>query len=154
MDELSRLVSITPIICSPSSAFAHEEVFGIVDVFVRSRLDSVYDLANGSLALRSLPWPIPCSSDTYARFQVDQDGTGDVSRVIRLIEEHIFPVPTLCRKVLQIPILAYAMLLAQLLPKLTTNCKMTTISMRLRARTSTSGSRRTHCCCRTGRPEP
>jgi hypothetical protein len=71
----------------------------------------------------------PRSSYTYAGFQVDQNSPRDVSRVIRLIEEHIFPVSALCRKVLEIPILAYTMLLAQLLPELTTNCSETPISI-------------------------
>ena len=39
-----------------------------------------------------------------------------------LVEEYIFSVPALGRKVLEIPILADAVLLTQLLPELTANC--------------------------------
>jgi hypothetical protein len=58
---------------------------------------------------------------TYTRFQVDENRSRDISRVVRLVEKHVLPVTALCRKLLQIAILTYAMFLAQLLPELTSN---------------------------------
>jgi len=38
-----------------------------------------------------------------------------------LVEKNVLAVSTLSRKLLQVPVLAYSMFLAQLLPKLTPN---------------------------------
>ena len=59
---------------------------------------------------------------THTRLQVYEYGSGDVSRIIRLIEEDILAVTALGRKVLQVPILANSVLLTELLPELTSNC--------------------------------
>lgn len=44
------------------------------------------------------------------------------AHVIYLIEEYVLPITAFCRKILQIAILIYSMLSAQLLPELTANC--------------------------------
>ena len=38
--------------------------------------------------------------------------------MVYLVKENVLPVSTLCRKIFKIPVLAYAMLLTKLLPKL------------------------------------
>ena len=39
----------------------------------------------------------------------------------KILEKHILPIASLCRKLLQVAILTYPMLLAQLLPELTSD---------------------------------
>ena len=59
-----------------------------------------------------------------AGFEVDQDGSGDVSRVVALVIEDVFAVTAFGRKVLEVPVLVDAVLLAQLLPELATDCAL------------------------------
>jgi hypothetical protein len=56
---------------------------------------------------------------TYSWFEVDQDGPWNVACVIALVVEHIFAVAAFCGKVLEVPVLTDAVLLAKLLPELT-----------------------------------
>jgi hypothetical protein len=59
------------------------------------------------------------NGDTYSWFEVDQDGPWDVARVVALVVEDIFAIATLGRKILEVPVLTDAVLLAKLLPELT-----------------------------------
>jgi hypothetical protein len=56
--------------------------------------------------------------ETHARLQVDQDSSRNVAGVVALVIKYVFSVAAFRRKVLEVPILADAMLLAQLLPEL------------------------------------
>jgi hypothetical protein len=56
---------------------------------------------------------------TYSWFEVDQDGSWDVACVVALVVEDIFAVAAFCGKVLEVPVLTDAVLLAKLLPELT-----------------------------------
>lgn len=60
---------------------------------------------------------------THPRFQVDQDGPRNVSRVVALVVKHVLAVAALGGKVLEVAVLADAMFLAELLPKLAANWK-------------------------------
>lgn len=55
---------------------------------------------------------------TYSRFQINQDGSGDVSRVVALVVEDIFAVAALGRKIFEVSVLADAVFLTELLPEL------------------------------------
>lgn len=57
----------------------------------------------------------------YTRFEIDQDRSWYVSSVVALVEEDVFSVAALCRKVLEVSILSYPVLLTELLPELTAN---------------------------------
>lgn len=57
----------------------------------------------------------------HSWFEINQDRSRDISRIIALIIKHILTVPSLGRKVLQVPILADAMLNTKLLPELASN---------------------------------
>jgi hypothetical protein len=72
------------------------EVLRVVDVLVGARLDAVDD----------------------AVLEVEQDGARDVARVVGLVEEDVLTVATFGREVLQVTILVYAVLEAELLPEL------------------------------------
>jgi len=99
VDQLSRLISISPVVCCTHPILPNEKVLGVVDVFVGARLDTIYD----------------------TRFQIYQNRSRNVSRIVGLVEEDIFAVTALCRKFLQVTILTDPMFLAQLLPELTSN---------------------------------
>lgn len=58
---------------------------------------------------------------THSGLKIDQDGPGNVSSIVALVEEDVFAIATLSREVLQVSILADAMLLAELLPELAAN---------------------------------
>ena len=115
------MISISPVVCSSHAIFANEEVLGVVYVLVRTSLDSIDDLDIAELALAHPIGAPAYMVDTHTRFQVDQDRSGDISRVIRLVEKYILPVTALCRELFQVAILTYAMFLAELLPELTSN---------------------------------
>ncbi len=88
---------------------------------------------------------------THARLQIDQDGPGDVSRVVALVVEDILAVAAFCREVFEVPVLADAVLLAQLLPELAADFWLSVPQ----PSTPPGGSTRalvTDCCCRIGRP--
>ena len=99
MHRLAGLVSITPVVAGTYAALSNEEVFRVVDVLVRAGLDAVDD----------------------AWLEVDQDGPGDVSGVVALVEEDVLAVAALARKVLEVAILVDAVFLAKLLPELAAN---------------------------------
>lgn len=99
VDQLSCLISISPVVGCTHPILPNEKVLGVVDVFVGARLNTVDD----------------------TRFQIYQNRSRDVSRIVGLVEEDIFAVTALCRKFLQVTILTDPMFLAQLLPELTSN---------------------------------
>lgn len=99
MYSFSILVSITPIVSGAGTALSNVEVLGVVNVLVGA---SLYAIDNAWL-------------------QVYQDGSGNVSSVVTLVVEDIFPVPTLRREILEITILVDAVFLTELLPKLAAN---------------------------------
>lgn len=76
------------------------EIFRVVNVLVGTVLDRI----------------------EYSRLQVEQYSSGDVASVVRLIEENVFSVAALSRKVFEIAVLADAMLLTKLLPELLADC--------------------------------
>ena len=57
MHALARGVAGTPIVTSADTIFAHVEILGIIDVLVRSRLNTIDDLIirQGDPALQSFP---------------------------------------------------------------------------------------------------
>lgn len=97
---LAGLVSITPVVAGTYTALSNEEVFRVVDVLVRAGLDAVYD----------------------AWLEIDQDGSGDISGIVTLVEEDVLAVAALARKVLEVAILVDAVFLAKLLPELAADC--------------------------------
>lgn len=81
-----------------------------------------------------------------------------------LVEENILPIAALGRKVLEVAVLADAMLLAELLPELTAHCSTDRVSVSDAVVECRSVGRdvwyiagkqwveeRTHRCCRIGR---
>lgn len=61
-------------------------------------------------------------SHTYSGLEVYQDSPGNVAGVIALIVEYILAIAAFGCKVLEVTVLTNTMLLAKLLPKLTTDC--------------------------------
>lgn len=59
-----------------------------------------------------------------AGFQVDEDCPWDVPCVVALVEEDVFPVTALRRKILEVSILPNAVFLAKLLPELASNWEL------------------------------
>jgi hypothetical protein len=116
MHQLSCLVPIAPVVAGSNAALANVEVLGVVDVSVRARLYSVDDLGKIS---QFLSGGSITNGDTYSWLEVDQDGPWDVARVVALVVEDIFAIAALRRKVLEVPVLTDAVLLAKLLPELT-----------------------------------
>jgi hypothetical protein len=122
---LSGLIPIAPVVRGADAVGADIEVLRVVDVLVGPRLDAVDD----------------------ARLEVDQDGPRDVPRVVALVVEDVFAVAAFGREVLEVAVLVYAVLLAELLPELAAD-----FTPRSVAGFRVYGSRRTtYCCCRTGR---
>jgi len=60
-------------------------------------------------------------SITHARLQINENGPGDVTRVIALVVKDILAVAALGCEVFQIPVLTDPMFLTQLLPELAPN---------------------------------
>lgn len=137
---LACLVTITPVVARTETALAHVEVFWVVYVPVWSGLDGIDD----------------------SGFEIDQDGPGNVSRIVALVKEDIFTVAAFGRKVLDGSVLADAMLQTKLLPELASDLRMLEETARPAAgcRGARLGEGRlprrvesgTHCCCRTARP--
>jgi hypothetical protein len=75
------------------------EVFRVIDVLVWTGLDCVED----------------------SRFQIQENGARNITSIVRLVEEDILSVSTLCRKVFKVAILIDTMLLTKLLPELRSN---------------------------------
>lgn len=90
MDGLSRLVSITPVVTSANAALANVKVLGVIDVLVRTRLNTVYD----------------------AGFQVYEDRSGYISCIVTLVVEDILAITAFGRKVFQVAILVDSVFLA------------------------------------------
>ena len=76
-----------------------KHILGIVDVLVRAGENAVYNTG----------------------FEVEEDGAGDVARVVRLVEEHIFAVADLGRKGLKVAVTVDAVFQTELLPELRPN---------------------------------
>jgi hypothetical protein len=87
------------------------EVLGIVNVLVVAGLDRI----------------------EHPRLQVEEDGAGDVARVVGLVEEDIFAVAAFGRIVLEIAILVDAVLLTELLPELLPDCTVLSAPFCLRS---------------------
>jgi hypothetical protein len=74
------------------------EVFWVVYVFVGARLNGIEDL------------PMSASDsavdvqEIYPRLKIKENGSGDVARVVGLVEENVFAVTALCREVFQITV--------------------------------------------------
>lgn len=62
-----------------------------------------------------------CGS-THTGLEIDEDCSGDVSSVVALIVEDIFAITAFSCKILEVPVLADSVLLAELLPELAANC--------------------------------
>ena len=97
MHRLARLITITPIVAGSYAALSNEEVLWVINVLIWAGLDAIED-----------SW-----------LEIDQDCSGDISRVVALVVEDIFAVAALCGEVLEVSVLADPVLLAQLLPELT-----------------------------------
>lgn len=72
------------------------EVLWVVDVLVGACLDGV----------------------EHPGLKVEENGAWNVASIVRLIEEDIFSVAALCRKVFEVAVLVDTVLLTQLLPEL------------------------------------
>src|SRR5271170_6445186 len=96
---LARSIASRPIVTRAHSMFAYEEVFRVVDVLVRSTLDTVDN----------------------SRLKINQDGAGNVASVVALVEEDIFAITAFSGKVFKLPVATDAMLLTELLPELTSD---------------------------------
>lgn len=118
MHKFSVLVSVTPIVSCPDAIIADVEVLGVVDVPVWPCLYAVDDLHDLSYETNSNFG----GSATHPRFEVDQDGSRNIARIVALVVEDVLAVAAFCCEVLKITILADPMFLAQLLPKLATDC--------------------------------
>jgi hypothetical protein len=77
-----------------------KHILGVVDVLVRARQNAVYD----------------------ARFEVEENGAGDVARVVGLVEEDILAVADLGCKGLEVAVAVDAVFEAELLPELRADC--------------------------------
>lgn len=179
MDRLAALVAVSPVVGGTHSILADVEVLRVVYVLVRAGLDAVDDLLRlgpsrgrrsaTPLGLRARASGRVSTLSTYTWLQVDQDGTGDVARIVTLVVKDILPIAPFRGKVLQIAVPTDAVLLAELLPKLAANCKEkqhTSASSRIvvgiprSTRPLPSVERggecrvgvSTYCCCRTARP--
>lgn len=99
MDGLACLVPITPVVSGSYAALANVEVLWVVDILVGTGLYAIDD----------------------ARLEIYEDSSRNVSRVVALVVEDIFPITAFCRKVLEVAILIDAVFLTELLPKLATD---------------------------------
>jgi hypothetical protein len=88
--ELARLVAVAPVVAGADAILADVKVLGVVDVLVGARLDGVDD----------------------AGLEVDEDGAGDVARVVALVVEDVLAVTALGGKILEVAVLADSVLLA------------------------------------------
>ena len=93
------ILTFTPVVSGPATMIAHEEVLRVVEVRVEAILDAVDD----------------------SRFQVDQYRPGYVVLIVRLVEEHIFPIVPIRSVLFQDALPRDAMLQTQLLPELVTD---------------------------------
>jgi hypothetical protein len=90
---------MTPVVAGSETLVVNVEVFGVVYVFIWTRLYAL-----------NYPW-----------LEVDEDGPWDVSCVVALVVEDILAVAAFGRKLLKITVLVDTMLLAKLLPEFTAN---------------------------------
>lgn len=77
-----------------------KHILRVVDILIWTRQNAVYD----------------------TRFEIEQDGAGDIPRVVGLVEEDIFAVVDLSGEGLEIAITVDAVFEAELLPKLRADC--------------------------------
>lgn len=86
MHALSHTIPRRPIITRSSPFLMHIEILRIVNVFVR-----------------------PCLNATdHTGLEVEEDGAGDVARIVGLVEEDIFAVSAFGREVFEITVLVDA----------------------------------------------
>jgi hypothetical protein len=93
---LAHAVSHAPVVPRARAVLVYVEVLGIVNVLVGARLDRV----------------------EHSRFEIEENGAGNVARVVGLVEENILAIAAFGRKVLEVAVSVDAVLLTQLLPKL------------------------------------
>jgi len=100
VDQLSCLITISPVIGSTYSIFPNEKVLRVVNVLVRAGLDAVDYLGDVSFGYFLRLDKATRVLGTHTRFQIYQYGSRDVSRIVRLVEEDIFAITALCRELL------------------------------------------------------
>lgn len=136
-DGLTGLVAITPVVGGAHAIFTDVEVFGVVDVFVGAVLDAVYHLWKNekdvlacvvaacekhNKVLRIQASIRFWGAGTHSRLQVYENRSWNISRIVALVVKHVLAIASLGGKVFEIAILANAMLQAELLPELASNC--------------------------------
>ena len=94
------MVAVAPVVARADAILANVKVLGVVDMTVRARLDAF----------------------EHAWLKVDEDGAGNVSRVVALVVKDVLAVAALGGKVFEIAVLADAVFLTELLPELTADC--------------------------------
>ena len=142
-----------PVVASASAVRRHEEVLRVVEVPRVARLNTIDHLhstyercvsgnrsGGGTRCKR-------CSL-SHPRLQIKQQSPRDVVVVVGLVEEDVLAVAPIRGKVLQDPILADAVLGAQLLPKLRADCGQRRGSKESGVWARVFGG--THSGCRTG----
>jgi len=98
----AQRIPSSPIVSRTCAIFVYEEVLRIVDVLVRTILNAI----------------------DHARFEVEKYRARDVSRIVGLVEEDVFPIAGRVARgeVCEVAGLVYAVFLAQLLPELGADC--------------------------------
>jgi hypothetical protein len=84
--------------------------------------------------------------NTYARLEIYQDRSRDVTCVVRLVEKDVLSIAAFSREVLKVSILADSVFLAKLLPELASNYGMSVLIGAI----SVVENVLTHCYCHTG----
>jgi hypothetical protein len=84
----------------------HEEVFWIVDVLVGTGFNCI----------------------DYAWLEVQQDCAWDIACIVGLVEKDVFAVAAFGCKIFEVAILRNAVLEAELLPELATNCDVSVVA--------------------------
>jgi hypothetical protein len=96
VDLLAHAVSHAPVVARARAIFVYVKVLGVIDVLVCARLDRV----------------------EHAGLEIEENGSWDVPRVVRLVEEDVLAVAAFGRKVFEVAVAVDAVLLTQLLPEL------------------------------------
>lgn len=119
-----------PVVPRANALLPDEEVFGVVDVSIRSGLDAIDDLTSDQLTSAGKPeetHTLGSKSSKIARgiYLVSSLCSPRISilrwpRLIEmyLVEKHVLAITALGRKLLQVAVLADAMLQTELLPEL------------------------------------
>lgn len=76
-----------------------ENILGIVNIFIRARENAI----------------------DYAGLEVEENSAGNISRIVRLIEENILAVANLCCERFEIAVAVDTVFQAELLPELRAN---------------------------------